>query len=128
VERNIGLLHRLPHNGYIGTNHNCIEIPLTNGIFNKFLFTKRNRGGEFGKMIMPKSYDDWGYGGSRDYCLPSIPCAVSLCPCNKNGKCELPSLIVIRADGRCQTGVDFMSDEKQKQLKIVKPKTRKKKS
>lgn len=76
---------------------------------------------------MPKSWENVGWD-SRDYCLPTIPCAVFICPCNKNGKCELPSKISIRGDGRCQTGVDFMEDEKNKQLKIVKQPKRKKKS
>ena len=46
-----------------------------------------------------------GFPGSRDYCLPTIPCAVRECPCNKLGKCEVPSAIKIGSDGRCEMGV-----------------------
>ena len=78
-------------------------------------------------MLMPRE-GGGSIWGSRDYCLPCVPCAVYVCPCNKNGKCELPSKISIRGDGRCQTGVDFMEEEKAKPLKIVKPKTKRKKN
>lgn len=43
-----------------------------------------------------------GYGGSRDYCLPTIPCQVTNCPCNVRERCEMPSAIVIGADGVCE--------------------------
>jgi hypothetical protein len=49
-----------------------------------------------------------GRPGSRDYYLPTIPCAVIACPANRNGSCTMASAIEIRADGKCKTGVDFM--------------------
>lgn len=51
---------------------------------------------------------------SRDYCLPTIPCLVSVYPCNKNDKCELPSKIQIRADEKCQTGLDFIEESEKR--------------
>lgn len=68
------------------------------------------------KSLMPRQSHNYGYGGSRDYCLPTIPCLVIICAANKNGKCEIPSLIKINSDGRCQTGIDF------KELKNKQPK------
>jgi hypothetical protein len=44
---------------------------------------------------------------SRDYDEWNPSCAVSYCPCNRNNKCQMPSGINIRADGRCQKAVDF---------------------
>lgn len=58
---------------------------------------------------------------SRDY-APFIPCKVSICPCNKNDKCELPGNISINADGRCQSGIDFMTDYQKKLEKYTKNK------
>jgi hypothetical protein len=62
--------------------------------------------------LMPRQPHNYGWGGSRDYCLPTIPCSVLCCACNKNGKCEVPSLIKINADGKCQTGMDFVELDK----------------
>lgn len=61
-----------------------------------------DRGGSYGG----------GYGGSRDYMLPTIPCGVTVCPCNKNGKCEMPSAIKINAAGQCKMGVTAIEMEK----------------
>lgn len=61
-------------------------------------------------MFMAKEGDYWG--GSRDYNLPSVPCLVSICPCNRRGKCEMPSKINIGGDGRCKTGIEFMEEAK----------------
>ena len=44
---------------------------------------------------------------SRDYAEFNPPCDVQYCPCNKKGKCELPSQIKINADGRCSKSIDF---------------------
>lgn len=53
-----------------------------------------------------------GYGGSRDYMLPTIPCDVKVCPCNKKGKCEMPSAIKINASGACKMGITAIEMEK----------------
>lgn len=65
--------------------------------------------------LMPRMPHDSGWGGSRDYCLPTIPCKVLVCAANKNEKCEIPSLINIRGDGKCQTGVDFSENKIKKE-------------
>lgn len=65
-----------------------------------------------------QNYDDrgggygGGYGGSRDFVLPTIPCAVTVCPCNKREKCEMPSAIKINAAGQCKMGVTAIEMEK----------------
>lgn len=45
---------------------------------------------------------------SRDYELPTIPCGVRCCACNKDGKCEMPSAIKINAGGVCETGLKYL--------------------
>jgi len=70
--------------------------------------------------LMPRQPHDYGYGGSRDYCLPTILCLVLVCAANKNEKCEMSSLIKINGDGKCQTGVDFIElKSKQPKEKMV---------
>ncbi len=61
-----------------------------------------------------------GYPVSRDWGMASVPCQVRACPCNSLGKCELPASIKINAEGKCQTGVDFMEKAKGKEV-IRKP-------
>lgn len=46
---------------------------------------------------------------SRDYDLPIVPCLVSACPANKASFCGMASLIDIGGDGKCKTGVRFMT-------------------
>ena len=49
---------------------------------------------------------------SRDYDLPSIPCACSPCVCNSGGFCTMPSSIKINAAGTCETGLKYLNPEK----------------
>ena len=48
-----------------------------------------------------------GYPVSRDAYADDVKCSVSYCPCNRVGRCALPSQIEIRADGVCQKAIDF---------------------
>lgn len=62
-------------------------------------------------MLMPTKGE--GYGGSRDYCLPVIPCKVDSCPCNAGGFCQMPSAISINAAGECEQGKKAMEKPKE---------------
>jgi len=50
--------------------------------------------------LMPRD-EDFPNWESRDNCLPTIPCQVIACPCNRDRKCEMPSAIKIGPAGKC---------------------------
>lgn len=52
--------------------------------------------------------DNGPWWESRDYGLPCVPCSVRGCPANSNGKCEMPSAIIINSDGVCELGKKAM--------------------
>lgn len=48
---------------------------------------------------------DYHVNQSRDYALSNtVKCECTSCHVNKNGYCEVPSLIQISSGGKCKTG------------------------
>lgn len=60
-----------------------------------------------------RSVPDYYPDQSRDYALANtVRCACTSCGVNKNGYCEVPSLIEITSGGNCATGQKFIKARK----------------
>lgn len=47
------------------------------------------------------------YPRSRDWAPHDVRCQVAYCPCNRHGRCTLPSQIDIGPDGKCRKADEF---------------------
>lgn len=65
-----------------------------------------------GKLYGCHQATDYYPQQSRDYALSNtIQCECKVCPVNKNGYCEVPSLIQITSGGRCKVGQSFLTND-----------------
>ena len=72
--------------------------------FTKDEISSYSNRGLFARPSTPDYYPDQ----SRDYALSNtVKCNMTICAVNKNGYCEVPSLIQIDSQGRCETGLKF---------------------
>jgi hypothetical protein len=64
----------------------------------------------------PDNYTgDYHPNQSRDYALSNtVKCECTSCHVNKNGHCEVPSLINISSGGKCKTGEACMEARRKK--------------
>jgi hypothetical protein len=63
---------------------------------------------------------DGNFRGSRDYAMDNVPCEVVCCPVNRNAHCAMPSVIKIKANGKCEQGEEALA----KAYEAVKQKTK----
>lgn len=52
---------------------------------------------------------DGNFRGSRDYAMDNVPCEVVCCPVNRNAHCAMPSVIKIKANGKCEQGEEALA-------------------
>lgn len=72
-----------------------------------------------GLMARPNEsiFDRGRYPSSRDWNMPTIKCGRKTCAANYNGKCVMPSLIKIGANGKCEGCHDRKKSKKSRKKK-----------